>query len=188
MKGCRTSPPFIFCLLLLASLISGITACKKSSSSSSKSPYDGKLSFTYNGTPHTLPFRDGVAEWGIEGSGIFINRPDLFNGIIHFPSPNCAYLDPNTNGSSLFLASGCQLTSGSGTAIDSVAVYLYQSGSATLTYKNCTQKSEYEPFTGRTVSYDICDANGTFNLVLKNKENKTITITNGVLEMYSLRR
>ncbi len=172
-----------FCIFLPYILVL-TTACKKTHS---KSPADGKFSFTYNGTEYVLPYKEGTAEWGIENSGIFINRPDLFKGIIHFPYANCAYLDPNANGLYVQLAASCQLTA-LGMPIDSIAVYLYQTGLVNISYKNCSHKSEYDPYSGRTLSYDVCDADGTFNLILKNKENKTITITEGKLEAYSFKR
>lgn len=169
-------------------LIIMVVGCKKSSIPS-KTPDDSKFSFTYKGSQYTLPYRSGIAEWGIEGSvGIFINRPDLFNGIIHFPSPNCAYLVPRDNGGHLDLTGNCQLINTSGAPLDSIAVYLYQSGTANVSYKNCRPKTQYDPITGTYFTFDVCDANGTFDLVLKNKENKTIEITNGTFEMYSFKR
>lgn len=177
----------LVCYILLLYTSVHTAACKKDSSSHSNSPADGKFSFTYNGTQYVLLYKEGTAEWGIENSGIFINRPDLFNGIIHFPYANCAYLDPNTSGAPVQVAPNCHLTA-SGMPIDSVAVYLYQSGLVNIAYKNCSHKSEYDPYTGSAVSYDVCDADGTFNLILKNKENKMISITDGKLEAYSFKR
>jgi hypothetical protein len=186
MRTYKITSTLVFYLLLLYVLVL-TTACKKTSASDSNSPANSKFSFIYNGTQYVLPYKEGTAEWGIENSGIFINRPDLFNGIIHFPYANCAYLDPNTNGLSVQLAANCQLTA-SGMPIDSVAVYLYQSGLVNISYRNCSHKSEYDPYTGSTVSYDVCDANGTFDLILKNKENKTISINDGKFEVYRLKR
>src|SRR4051794_36330991 len=78
-------------IIIIVSIVLAISCgCKKNSNS----PGDSKFSFTYNGAHYILPLRDGDAEWGREAAGIFINRPDLFGGIIHFPRSSCAYLDP----------------------------------------------------------------------------------------------
>jgi hypothetical protein len=176
-----TSTLIFYILLLYIPVL--MTACKKDT----KSPAESKFSFTYNGTQYVLPYKEGVAEWGIENSGIFINRPDLFNGVIHFPYANCAYLDPVTNGVSLELETNCQLTA-SGMPIDSVAVYVYNSGLVNIVYTNCSWKTKYDLFTGNTIQYEVCDAIGTFSLLLRNKENKTISITEGKLEEYGFAR
>jgi hypothetical protein len=160
------------------------SACKKTAS---KSSADSNFSFTYNGIHYVLPFKEGYAEWSFKNSGILINRPDLFKGIIYFPYANCAYLEPN-NTLIIQSATNCELTDISGLSIDSVSVYLYQSGSVNISYKNCSRKSQYDPYSGSTISYDVCDADGTFDLTLKNKENKTITITEGRLEAYGFQR
>lgn len=170
-------------LILPISIVLGLSACKKTAVS--HSPYDSKFSFTYNGTHYVLPYKDGTAEWAILDNGISINRPDIFNGIIYFPYAGCAYFEPT--GTSIQSNSNCQL-SALGFPIDSVAVYLYQSGSVNISYSNCQHHSEYDVVTGTTVEYDVCDANGSFDLVLKNKEGKTITITDGELQEYSLQR
>ena len=160
-----------------------ITACKKDSA---QGPPQGRLRFTYNGNQYDLSYiLNGTAEWGIEKSGIFINRPDIFNGSVHFPNDNCAFLDPAINALYVQMDMNCQLSS-FGLPIDSVKVYLYQSGSVNIAYKNCSVKSGHDPVTGTKSSYNVCDANGSFNLVLKNKKNKTITITNGTLELYRI--
>lgn len=174
----------IFPVLLLYTLVS-TTACKKTDS---KLPADGKFSFSYNGTQYVLPYREGTAEWGItSGTGIFIYRPDLFNGTIYFPYTNCAYLEPG-HMLTLQLAANCQLTEAGGTPIDSVAVYLYQSGTVNVSYRNCSSISEYDVYTGSTIHYQVCDADGAFDLILKNKNNSTITITNGKFEVYRFRK
>ncbi|MEP7144103.1 MAG: hypothetical protein ABI707_14570 [Ferruginibacter sp.] len=185
MKKSIASTISFFYLLLLAYAFLGLTACKKTSAAeTTHSPFDGKLSFTYNGTQYVLPFKEGVTEWFIMNGGIYIYRPDIFNGTIYYPYTNCAYLE---NGLSVQLAANCQLSS-SGSPIDSVSVYIYQSGSMNISYKNCYHKSVYDIVTGNTDSYDVCDADGTFNLILKNKENKTINITDGSIQQYSFRR
>lgn len=95
------------------------------------------------------------------------------------------YLEPGIG--DVQISGNCQLSS-FGFPIDSVAVYLYESGSFNILYKNCYEKSEYDPFSSSTIKYSVCDADGTFNLTLKNKENKIINITDGTFEMFSFRR
>ena len=182
MRNHNITSTLIFYILLLYTPVL-MTACKKDS----KSFVDSKFSFTYNGTQYVLPYKEGDAEWGIENSGIFIYRPDIFNGVIHFPYAKCAYLDPITNGLYLGLETNCQLTA-SGMPIDSVAVYLYDSGFVNIVYTNCSWETKYDPFTGNSIPYEVCDANGTFSLLLRNKENKTISITDGKFEEYGFAR
>ena len=63
-----------------------------------------------------------------------------------------------------------------------------ESGHYQISYRNCYLKSEFSAGTGSTIQYEVCDADGTFELTLKNKENKTIIISDGTFEMYSFRR
>ena len=169
------------CLILLS--------CKKSTSdtpSTSHTPFDGKFSFTYNGKTYTLPFKEGgTLEWST-ASGLYINRPDIFNGKIIYLYPNCAWFEPV--GTNVEMNNNhCKLDS-RGFGIDSVAVYLYESGSVVKYYKNCRTKEQIDYVYGGTSSYQVCDEEGTFNLVLKNKENKTIVITDGKFQQYNVRR
>jgi len=168
-------------LLVCIFFILVLFACKKSSSGSKHSPADGKFRFTYNGIKYELLYKDGDAEWAVD-DGIYIYRPDLFGGVIYFPYKNCAYLDPDFN---IMRNSNCELTRNGG-PIDSTLVYLYQSGSFTMFYSNCYQQPEYDIVTGSTYAYDVCDVTGTFDLTLKNSEGKTIVITDGSFEEYSL--
>jgi len=161
----------------------GLLACKKSSSDTKHFPTDSRFRFTYNGIKYELPVNEGTTEWAIN-NGIYIYRPDLFGGAIHFPFSNCAYLDPDLD---IIAHGNCDLTK-NGAPIDSALVYLYQSGSFNISYTNCYQKSEYDIVTGTTIVYDVCDATGTFNLTLKNSEGKTIVITDGSFEAYNFRR
>lgn len=183
MKTYSVRSTLVISILLLYILVS-TTGCKKTSSNS---PTDSSLSFTYNGIQYVLPYKEGLAEWGLKNSGIYIYRPDLFKGTINYPYANCAYLEPNDI-STIQLTTNCQLTNAGGMPIDSVAVYLYQSGSVNISYINCSTKSEYDVYSGSTILYEVCDAVGTFDLILKNKENKTITITEGKLEAYRFRK
>ncbi len=169
-----------YCFLALL-----LFACKKNADQKSKTAYDSKFSFSFKGNNYTLPFKEGTAEWGIMEAGVFINRADIFPGVIYFPNSNCAYLEPA--GSSVERAANCILTQ-YGLPIDSSAVYLYSSGTVFVGYSNCESHSEYDPFSNSTIHYEICDAEGSFELTLKNKNNDSIVITNGKLELYNLRR
>ena len=71
-----------------------------------------------------------------------------------------------------------------GGPIDSALVYTYHDGYYKINYKNCTEKSMYDPFSDTRFSYSICDADGTFELRLKNKEGKEIVITEGEFVLY----
>jgi len=181
MRTYSTTSTLIFSILSLYLLVS-TTACEKTSDNP---PAKGKLSFTYNGTQYNLPYDE--KGWGIFNSGILIMRRDIFNGDLYFPNNNCAYLDP-TRG--VQMAANCQLAMSQGLPIDSVIVYWYQSGSVNITYKNCVYKSGYDPGPGGAgrVTYEVCDVDGRFDLILKNKEDKTIIITEGKLELYNYKK
>jgi len=177
----RLTVTLIFCIFFF--VFSGLTACKKSDMG--HSPLDGKFSFTYNGIKYVLPYKEGVAEWSV-WPGLYIYRPDLFDGTIRMPSAYCGYLEPQYD-DNISVGANCQLSSKySGYTIDSVEVYFYQSGFFNISYKNCREQKEYQPYSGRTLVYDVCDAYGTFDLTLRNKENKTIVITDGTFEAYNL--
>jgi hypothetical protein len=160
-------------------------ACKKDAGKKGKSAYDSKFSFSYKGNHYELPLKEGTAEWGVLESGIFINRPDIFHGVIYFLNSNCAYLEPI--GSSVGRGANCVLTQ-FGLPNDSSAVYIYSSGSVFVSKSNCQSHSEYDPYSGSTIQYDVCDGQGAFSLTLKNNDNHSIVITDGKLELYSYRR
>jgi hypothetical protein len=186
MKRYTALPLSILYLLVFLSIVCGSIACKKNSPQR-HSPFDGKFSFRYNGTNYTLPFKEGTTEWSVT-PGIYINRADIFNGIIHFPTSSCAYMDTGTSGENVTDIGNCHLTQISGAPIDSAVVYLYLNGFFNINYYNCESHSEYDVFTGRTINYDVCDANGTFELTLKNKDDNIIRITEGSFQQYNLRR
>jgi hypothetical protein len=130
-----------------------------------------------------LPFTGsgGANEWFADRTGLFIGRPDLFGGNISFEPDNCAYLDPYGNEIQRF--SPCQLSRNS-QPIDSVAVFIYESGSLKINTTNCKTTSETDFFTGNTIYTSVCDITGSFNLTLKNKEDSLIVITDGVFARY----
>jgi len=162
-----------------------LSGCKKDADQNAKSAFDSKFSFSYNGNHYDLPLKQGTAEWGIMEAGIFINRPDIFNGVVYFPNSNCAWLEPA--GSPVERSANCVLTQ-SGLPIDSSAVYLYSAGKAVIGYSNCSSHSEYDPYSGSTIQYDVCDAQGTFSLTLKNNSDDSVVITDGKIQLYSYRR
>ena len=176
----------LFYLLLFTSIFE-VSGCKKHANE--ESPKNSSFSFTYKGNRHVLPLQEGVTEWSVN-PGLYIYLPDLFNGTIYFPRPGCAYLDPATDGTAsvrVVSSTTCELQQNGG-PIDSIAVYIFQSGMYNINWENCNQHQEYDPFTGQTVTYDVCDANGTFNLTLKNKNGETIEISDGQFRVYSMRR
>ena len=165
-------------------VLSGISlTCKKSSDN--KSAQDSFFNFTVNGTPHSLPYKEGIAEWSIINSSIYINRPDIFNGVIYFPYENCAYLEPP--GSNVEADNDCHLTQ-NGLTIDSAAVYIFENGTKSINYTNCRSGTTLDPDTGGPIPYEVCDVDGSFFLTLKNNENKKIEIVEGSFRVYNLRR
>lgn len=163
-----------------------LTSCDTNDDNDTLKSY---FSFTYNSKKYNLgEFNVGAGgaigpehPWIALNNFIWINRPDIFGGVILFRDPNCTFLSPiNNNLNQLF---ECQLTS-NGNTIDA-AVYFYKSGSHTST---STKHSTYRQFdfnTGTWYVGVINEINGTFNLELVNSENKTISITNG--KYYQLR-
>lgn len=142
------------------------------------------FSFTYNGKPYNLgEFNIGSGgvlgpehDWIAGASYIWINRPDIFGGVILYKDVNCTFFSPvNDNLDQLFQ---CQLTS-NGNPVDPIAVYFYKSGSHTFTKEKFSSYKVFDFYTGTYFDQIIYDVNGTFNLELVNSENKIIRITNG---------
>ena len=78
----------------------------------------------------------------------------------------------------------CKITGAGGEPIDSSVVYLYASGSISITSGNCKTTSGVDIFSGNTFTHEYCDEKGTFNITLKNSAGNSIVITNGRLEKY----
>jgi hypothetical protein len=164
--------------------------CKKNDSNAETKK--DEFSFTYNGRNYNYSITGNVANAGV-GKGIdgtpyiSIDMADVFGGRIHFEKTGCAYLQPEFT-YNILLNQGCQLseiTAGGNTIpIDSVKVFVYQSGSLNVSFSNCITKSGVDIFTGLNYQYDICAALGTFDLVLANKNNETIKITNGIVKFH----
>jgi hypothetical protein len=110
--------------------------------------------------------------------------PSVFGGQIDFIRAGCAYLAPE-NKIVYVNDPNCQLSIkddyGNFQSIDSVQTYIYQSGSLNISFTDCGTKSGTDFATGLPYSYQVCNAVGTFDLTLVNKNSKTIKITNGVV-------
>ena len=160
--------------------------CKKNDSKAD-APVD-EFSFTYNGTKYNYSITGNVSNAGV-GKGIdgtpyiIIDMADVFGGRIHYEKTGCAYLEPEFT-SGISLSPGCQLSSGNTDPIDSVKVFLYQSGSLNVSFSNCITKSGVDPFTGLNYQYNEYAALGTFDLTLVNKNNETIKVTNGIVKFH----
>jgi hypothetical protein len=158
-----------------------LTDCKKSSPGHTVT--DNTFSFSYNGTQYALaPLSN---EYGVDSTTISITKLDIFSAPIYYKIPDCAYYV--TDNSMVNVSGDCQLTNGSGLPIDSAAVYIYQSGSLNVAYSNCSSVSLVD-FSGHYVTAQYCDMAGSFNLVLKNNENKLITISDGKFVQYHMLR
>nr|WP_314897171.1 hypothetical protein [uncultured Flavobacterium sp.] len=168
-----------FCIILFT-----LTTCENTDDTV---PYQSSFSFTYNGKQYNLgehkigPYGGVLGpeqEWLVstDGSSIWINRPDIFGGVIKYKDPNCTFLSPvHDDVANLY---ECQLTS-NGNPIDSIVVYFYKSGNHTFSYENCITKKVIDFYTGGSYNQTNCDIIGTFDLKLVNAENKIISITNG---------
>lgn len=170
---------------IVASLVLSLLliSCKKEPAAASKT----NLTFNYNGKHYVLTYdTQGVQNWGAGNIGLYIDRPDLFNGRINFLKTGCAYLYPA--GLSVYSTDNCELHYSDLSPIDSNSVYVYKSGSLNITYSNCHTKSGYDIVTGTNYTNQICDLSGAFDLILINKNNQVISITEGIIKIYNLMR
>src|SRR5260221_13695773 len=99
-----------------------LAGCKKTSTGHTAS--DNTFSFSYNGIQYSLGPND---EYRVDSMNIQITRLDIFSAAIEFQKPDCAYYA--TDNTVVIISGNFKLTNGSGLAIDSAAVYIYQSGS-----------------------------------------------------------
>jgi len=110
--------------------------------------------------------------------------PDVFGGKIFFDINNCAYLVPEILNS--YIGANCTLyiTNDQDTPIDSSKIFSYQSGSLDLNIGECNTHT-VEDIWG-LISYEVttCMVSGTFDLILVNKDNETIEITNGIINNF----
>jgi hypothetical protein len=162
-------------------IILGLTDCKKSSDG--HTVYDNTFSFSYNESQYSLtPVHD---EYSVDSMTIGITRLDIFTAPIYFKKPDCAFYGTDNKG--VMITGDCQLSDFSGSPIDSALVYIYQSGSMNVSYNNCSTAKLID-LSGNHVTAQYCDMQGSFDLVLKNKENKLITISDGKFIQYHITR
>jgi hypothetical protein len=146
------------------------------------------LSFMYNGKEYNSEGYE-INPWGramgterewlvTEDGSIWINRPDIFGGVISYGDSNCTFLRPVHNDLDLF---DCHLTIDSA-AVDSTAAYFYKSGTKSFAVHDCVTKRVFDYFFGKWYTDVTCIKKGTFDLELINNENKIIRITNGKWE------
>jgi hypothetical protein len=176
-------------IIIFISLALLFASCKKSDSK--VEPEKDEFSFTYNGQNYNYSITGNVANAGV-GKGtdgtpnIGIDMVNLFGGRVYFEKTGCAYLEPEF--SYIILNSGCMLSvqnpSGSPLPIDSSKVFLYESGTLNISFSNCISKSGVDIITGLPYQYNDCAAIGTFDLTLKNNNNSTIKITNGIVKFH----
>jgi hypothetical protein len=184
---------FMKCFLVLTSvsLLGLFCSCKKDNTDRSEQRKD-QFSFVYNGATYNFSISNNVANAGVSKrsdhtASMIIDMPAIFGGRIYFTQPTCAYLEP---GNTIIYDNypTCQLSIknsyGDPEPIDSALVYIYQSGSLNISFSNCVMKTETDIYTGDTNQYEVCLASGTFDLVLINKNNNTIKITNGIVNQY----
>lgn len=167
----------IFFLMILSN-------CNKENENPTNQP---KISFEFKGKKYEITDGVGIMLYNDAFEAILISRPDLFGGTITFHKSsliqNCAYLSPTNQ--YITWDPGCILKN-NGTAIDSVQVYLYRSGTLNYTKSNIRRKKE-RTTAGTWVEYDVYDLTGTFSLTLGNKNNQTISVTKGSFIYYEIR-
>ena len=163
--------------------------CKKDNGD--VSPEIDEFSFYYNGQKFNYSITANVANAGVAKGAdgnpdIHIYMTDVFNGTIRFLNTGCAFLEPPFN--TVSVGQGCILSSvdslGNSIPIDSIKVFIYQSGTSNVSFTNCVRKSGFDIITGLNYQYDDCAASGTFDLTLSNKNDSTIKITNGIVKFH----
>ncbi len=159
-------------------------SCKKTDDKASDEKPE--FSFVYNGKTYYSSVTGDVSNAGVGGDenvqSIHIDMPEIFDGIIYFVEPGCAYMAPR-NETIYVDTPDCKLSLNRGTtAIDSAKVYLYKSGKIDISVDKCVNKSETDIYTGQTGSYKVCRFSGTFELTLVNNKQEAIVITNGIIK------
>lgn len=140
---------------------------------------EDKITYTYNGQQYTSNTAGCILSQlvGWQGGspilgfyGLAIDNPAILGGKVWLVGStsnpwNCGYLEPT--GISVQRGMGnCDLRTNGG-PIDSVAVYLYESGSLQISSNECTSGTGY------------CKVTGTFDVTLVNKNGQRIVLTNG---------
>ena len=164
-------------MLFLIAMPVFFPACVKTNVSTARS---GTLSFNYNGKTHTIQ----EANFSFAQRTLIItpDDPGIFEGTIYFRD-HCAYFAPKGFADSVWADNSCKIYTPS--EMDSTAIFFYQSGSITSSSGNCRTETGTDILSGRTMSSTYCDIDGTFNLVLKNAQNKTMTLSDGVFHLHN---
>ncbi len=175
--------------LMFVSLALILVSCSKDENPNI--PETDKFSWTYNGltynylisNDHTVNAGAGKGQNG--NASIIFDMSEALGGTIYFEK-GCAYLEPL--GSSISQNQGCLLTdkddAGHIIPIDSTKVFIYQSGSFNINFSNCTKKTGVDFVTGISYQYDVCAVSGSFDLTLVNKDNTTIKISDGIVDLH----
>jgi hypothetical protein len=174
--------------VLLVALTFILVGCSKDEYA--KTSETDSFSWTYNGRIYTYSIKDNVAnagaKKGINGSvSIMLDMSETLGGTIYFEK-DCAYLEPL--GSTVLMEQGCVLTERDGAGyvipIDSTKVFIYQDGAFNVSFSNCVTKTSVDFFTGESSQYNDCAASGSFSLTLVNKNNVSIVISDGKVNLH----
>jgi hypothetical protein len=165
-------------LFIIFSLL--FTACSKNKDDNKVERY---VRFTYNGQQYEANWPGSYVSTQFilpefifaNFSGLYISRPDIFNGdiVVMASQANglqCAYLRPTgTNVTGM-----CNSLIDNGNPIDPLRTFWLESGTIGFNYSQC------ENLTNVTVQgQQLCTVTGTFSFTLTNKNNQKIIITNG---------
>lgn len=183
---------FLQIFFFISTLLCTVTACKKEKNEDFK----WNLSFDYNGKHYDLgrpqtdangaplwPYGGAIGaftEWDFADDYIWINRPDIFGGVIKFKGPDCSFFYPSPMNRDIYVLYDSCKPSINNTSIDSTAVYFYKKGFAKSTSQNCITKTIRDIVTGTYYTQTNCDYVGNFDIELVNKDGKSIKLSNGV--------
>lgn len=175
-------------VIFLIFALPAIVACKKNNSKETKQSfirftYNGKV-YNYTADPNTT-LQAGASYLSDNNRnsfpGVFINDPSIV-GIsgarLEFSGNRCAYMGAQIS----IYNPGCilkDISSGSPKDIDSVKTFYYESGTLNISETNCKTERKYDIVTAQYYDLSYCTLSGTFNLVLTNKNNTKIILSNG---------
>ena len=175
---------YLFIILTLA-----LIGCAKTDTMVEEPAPSGEFTFQYNNQTYNDANSGGYLNDYFSGTGIVINRNDIFGGPIYFYRAGCAFRVPASISSGIGFGLGpssCDIYLPGNT--DSSEVYYYKSGSVTSAYSNCVHKQGYDIVTGINYEYDLCRLDGTFSLTLENSNHQTIVISNGRFTFHNVIR
>jgi hypothetical protein len=186
------SKHWLIAVFIVGSLQFILSGCKKEKNEELK----WNLSFEHNGKKYDLgrpetdanggplwPYGGAIGaftEWDFAADYVWINRPDIFGGIIKFKGPDCSFFNPAplTRDNIYIMYDSCKPAINN-TPIDSTAIYFYKAGFATVRSENCVTERKRDIVTGNYYTQTNCDYFGTFEIELVNKEGKSIKLSNG---------